>query len=270
MKLRFTLVSLIFFLCTLIMPTAALAEDASHLVHLPQTFRTGKITSISDMNFVMHATDGIDYAVLPADAKFLYQNGAIMNPSILQVNDTIKVRGMLSNISINAVQVYDQSVRLHTASYLGTVQTLGTNSFTMQNKRVGTQTISISSSTIFHMGTLPSTLANIAPDQIITVTGTWDRSNTTVMATKVMVKVSKINLRGTVVGKIDDKLIVNGSDGKNYTVTVTGAKITSQHNTIILPDDIQLNHELKISGNRLTGSDSIFATKIQDLTFTAK
>ena len=249
---------------TVLVPDPAFAANfTSHLTHIPQSFRSGKITSISGQNLIMHSTDGKDYEVNTTDAKFIRLDGSAISDSEVLVGDKLKIRGIINGNNINAVSVRNDSLLIRTASYYGTIVQASSTSFILLGSR-GNQNIRYSNSTIFRVGNAAASWENLEAGLKVTVLGTWDRSYTDVLAKKITVKKTNIELKGIVSGKTDILLHVRGYDGIQYIVDISGSKLLTNLNSPMALSAINLNDEVQIKGTKLSGSNFIAATWLKN------
>jgi Domain of unknown function (DUF5666) len=107
---------------------------------------------------------------------------------LIQNGDTLVVTGLQNGTNFTAQTIRDNSLQARNGTFTGSVTAVNGASFTITSKARGTQTINTTLTTVFKQGKTVIALSNIAVGQTVTVAGVWDRTNSNVTATRVMIK----------------------------------------------------------------------------------
>lgn len=147
----------------------------------------GKVTSINGNSIVILANKN-SYTVDVTNAKLLRRLGGAMNLSDIQVNDRLNVVGTRSGTNITASSVRNLSLQTHHGTFVGTVDSVGTDSFVLKSMKRGNQTINTNSSTNYRHNGKSEQFSDIVVGAKVTVSGVWDRSNSNVTASKISIR----------------------------------------------------------------------------------
>jgi len=229
---------------------------------------SGTVASVSGNSITLTGSKGVSYTVDATNAKLIRRFGAAMQLSDVQTGDALLVTGVVSGTSVAAKTIRDQSLQAHNGTFIGTVSAVNGTSFTLQSKERGSQTINTTSSTIFKTGTASSGLSDIAVGQTVTVSGVWDRTNSNVTATRVTIKISSLNFVGTLNSVSGDTLTVTTASSTTYSVDATNAKVTYKGGRKGSLSILQTGDSLNIYGKAVSGSTSVTATLVRDISRT--
>ncbi len=167
-----------------------------------------------------------------AGTEFVRKAGGASNISEVSVGDFISFYGMLvtttSGFTVNADIVKDWSVQAISGSFNGTVQSVNVsaNSFVLASNERGTVTVMVSGQTSVMKGDAAAVFADIVAGASVQVKGVWNTQTNTIAASRVTIKVPKIEAR-TFEGTIKSisattlpTVIVLTVDNIDYTVNV--------------------------------------------------
>lgn len=147
----------------------------------------GKVASISGNSIVINANKTA-YTVDATNAKFIKRFGGALNLADIQTNDRLNVVGTLSGTNITATQIRDLSLQNYRGTFVGTVDSVGSNNFVLKSVKRGNQTINTTSTTVYRLNGKVGQFSDISVGAKATVTGTWDRSNQNVTATRIAIR----------------------------------------------------------------------------------
>jgi hypothetical protein len=229
---------------------------------------SGTVVSVSGNSITLTGSKGVSYTVDATNAKFIRRFGAAMQLSDIQTGDMLLVTGVVSGTSVAAKTIRDQSLQAHSGTFVGTVSAVNGTGFTLQSKQRNSQTINTTSATVFKKGTASSSLGDIAVGQTVTVRGVWDRTNSNVTATRVTIKVGPVSISGTLGSVSGNVLSVTTASSTTYSVDVTNARVTYKGGRKGSISILQTGDNLKVSGKAVSGSTSITAVLVRDISRT--
>ena len=154
----------------------------------------GKLTAISGTNLTL-ASWGGNWSVDASNATIVRRANGDANLSGYQVGDMIAVHGKASmtNLSVVARTIKNESVqKKERANFIGVISNLNassTTSFTLTVKERGALTIMTNASTTVSINGQPaSSTASLANGMFAQITGVWDGTNSTVIASSINAK----------------------------------------------------------------------------------
>jgi hypothetical protein len=254
-------------ICSLILLTPVFAVHAASYP-LQKTF-TGTVTKISGNQVTFKTNSAASYMADTGSASLVRRNGAAMRLEEIVVGDKVQVGGRLwQDGSMNASYIRNMSLYVHNGTFTGKIIAINPgNSLTIQSKTHGIQTIQTSPLTVYKKNGKTGTLGDVVYGITVTVKGTWERNNTTVVAKEVDAKIRLLNIdiTGQLVMRSDAALTVL-ANGVAYGVDITKAQIKSKNNKIIKPSELTLSGQVRVQGKHLSESPSITATTVKDLT----
>jgi hypothetical protein len=224
---------------------------------------SGDIITMTGVN-----SSSTTYTVDATTAKLIRRYGAPMQFTDYQAGDTLSVRGTVNGTNITASSVRDESLQAHNGTFVGSVTSINGSSFVIQSTSRGSQTVNTSSTTVFRMGSTPSSMSSLAVGQTVTVTGVWDRTNTNITATRVTIKVTSQTVTGTLQALSGSILTVVDASSTTWTVDATNAKVRFEHGHSGSLENFQVNDQVKAWFSAPAGQTSVTATIVQDLSRT--
>ena len=102
---------------------------------------SGTVAAVSGESITLTGNSGISYTVDATNAKILRKFGAAMAITDIQTGDVLAVSGIVSGSNITAKIIRDNSQQQKNASFSGSVMAVNGNSFTLQTKNRGNQTV---------------------------------------------------------------------------------------------------------------------------------
>lgn len=230
----------------------------------------GSVTSVSGASIMLAAKNGTAYTVDATNAKLIRKFGAAISLSDIQNGDQLQVRGTVASTTpavITATSVRDMSLQARNGMFTGTVQSVGSASFTLQSRARGTQTINFDGATVFKKNNQSATAADLASGQIVAVSGVWDRTSSNVAAktVRIIIKTSRVSFSGTLSGISGGTLTVAANNGTTYAVDAASAKIYNKANKKIGLADLAQSDNVMVTGTSQASSTSVTATKVRDL-----
>lgn len=226
---------------------------------------TGSAAAAASGN--VSTTVPVTWTVDASNAKLMKRFGGAMQLSDIQNGDTLQVNGTAvgTTPAITAKTIRDTSLQQRNGTFVGTVSALNGSSFSLQSKERGVQTINTTSSTKFLLGNAAGSISGLAVGQTVTVSGTWDRTNSNVTATRVMIKMTSTNINAIFKSANGTTLTVLGSDNVTYTVDASQARIRGANGAFAALSAFTAGDALRIGGRMVSGSTSITASEIRDL-----
>ncbi len=227
----------------------------------------GKVTVINGTMLTLVATNGSTYSIDASAAKFIRRFGGTMVLGDIQVNDQLFVTGSLTGTVVKAKVVQDLSLQARNGNFTGTVKSMSTNSFVLTSKNRGDQTINVSSSTKMMKNGQPMTLADLTVGAMVHVDGVWDRTNTNVSATKIVlvVKAMDVRLNGTVSASSSASIFtLTATDGKNYQVDTTKAQLIARNYFGTDMSKVRVGDTVQVVGKSDTASADVRAHLVVD------
>jgi hypothetical protein len=238
----------------------------------PKTL-TGSITALSGNQIIFAATSAATYAADTGSAQLLRKNGAAMQLSEFIVGDKIQVTGTLwGDNSIGATTIRDLSLYTHTGTYSGKISAINTadNSFTMNSKTYGSQTIHTNNFTSYSKNGSSATFKDLILGMTASVKGMWDRSKLNITATSVSgsYRLIDIYFTGSLSAKNGAAFTVTGNGNVIYGVDLSGAVLQSKNGKTMSLSDFNVGDAVRIWGKHLSGSVAIVGTQITDSSVT--
>ena len=231
---------------------------------------SGIVTSLGESQISFKSTSGAYYTANIALAKLIRKYGADMEVSDIIVGDKIQATGRVwADNSITASSVRDMSLYVHTGSFSGKIISTSpaTNSFIMQSRQWGTQTVHSNDYTIFKINGSPAILADLRPDMNILVKGNWDRTRAELAAQQALASVRLINIdvTGNLVLRGDTALTIV-SNNVIYGIDIAKAKLQSKNGTVLSSSSqFNMSDNLRVHGKHISGSVGIIAETVKDL-----
>lgn len=239
---------------------------------------TGALTAINGTSLTVttSSTSPTVYSVDASNVKKVDRRfGAQTDLTALQVGDTLQIRGVVNGSSVIASTVRDMSLQARYGTFVGSVTSISGSSFALQSKDRGSQTINTTSTTIFKQGSQTATISNLAVGQTVTVSGVWDRTNSNVTANRVTIKVSSLGITGVLQSISGTTLTVlsnSTTSTPGTTYTVDASKSTFYYKGYKKGDItiLQTNDQVNVRGQMISGTSSITASYVRDLSQTYK
>lgn len=230
----------------------------------------GTVVSLDGSNITLRLTANTTVVVDASKAKLIRRFGAAMQLSDIQVNDQLFIRGVAEGDVIRATLVQDLSLQARHGTFVGTVAAVSsTNSFTLQSRERGLQTINVTADTKIQKNGEPATFADIMVGSQVTVNGVWDRTNSNVTAERIMIRVptTRIHVAGTITALSEHTITVAsaGTTTTSYTVNARSAVIVFSTYQRAHFRDLQVGDEVDVWGMHEQNSTQIKAYFIRDL-----
>jgi hypothetical protein len=238
----------------------------------PKTF-TGTVTGFSGNQIIFSTTSAAKYSADSGNAQLTRKNGIAMNLSEMIVGDKISVTGTLwGDNSISANFIIDQTLYTHISTFTGKISTINTlnNSFTMDSKTYGTQTIQTNNFTSYYKNNSAATFKDLITGMTATVKAQWDRSNANLTAMTVNGTYRLINIyfTGSLQAKNGSAFTIIGNGNVIYGVDLTNATLQSKNNKTMNLNEFNTGDTLHVWGQHLSGSVAIVGTKVKDYSVT--
>jgi hypothetical protein len=158
-------------------------------IEIKRVSKTGVVQSVSGNVITLTAKDGTTFTADATNAKLMRRFGAtIVDISAIQNGDTLVVTGLMNGTTFTVSSIRDTSLQARNGTFTGSVTAVSGASFTIQSKDRGIQTINTTPTTVFKNRKTAAALTDIAVGQTVIVSGVWDRTNSNMTASKVMIK----------------------------------------------------------------------------------
>jgi len=238
----------------------------------PKTF-TGAVTGFSGNQIIISTTSAAKYSVDTGGAQLTRKNGVAMKLSEIIVGDKITITGTLwGDNSISASSISDLSLYTHISAFTGKISTINTtdNSFTMDSKTYGGQTIHTNNFTSYYKNGGGATFRDLILGMTATVKGQWDRDNTNITAMTVngTYRLIDIYFTGTLSIKNGQAFTVVGNGNVIYGVDLSGAVLQSKNSKPMSVNDFNVGDLVRVWGKHLSGGVAIAGTQIKDSSVT--
>ena len=235
----------------------------------PQTY-SGTVVKIYGSGIVFKSTNAATYSADTGNAQLLRRNGVAMKLEEFLPGDKISVTGTIwADNSINAVSIKDLSLYTHTGAFTGKITTINTanNSFTMESKTYGEQTIFTTNFTSYTKNGTSVSFGDLELGMTASVKGVWDRSNKNITASFVAgaFRLIAIDFTGTLSYTIGNGLTVLGNGNVLYGVDASNAKILSKNSKAMEIYELNQGETLRVWGKHISGMVSVVATEVKDL-----
>ncbi len=195
--------------------------------------------------------------------------------SEVRVNDQVVIWGtqMENNDVVKALIILDFGASVRTETLTGTVVSgsITATQFKLQTAARGVQTVSFTSSTTFLKNGSTATTADLVADASVRVTGTSHQSTNVFEATKVeiIVRPGVLSFTGTV-SAIEGSMLSITSNSVVRKVDASSAKIVSSSGTVSGLHELLLGDEVRVEGTRASGSTTVKASLITNLSLTSQ
>lgn len=138
--------------------------------------RGGTVTATANGSFTMEARNGTVYTVNTTDATFSLPFKGTFSAADLEVDDSVKVKGPVSDTTINADAVIVVPANTRPAKAKGTVTAVNGNKITVQTKHNGEVTLNTDSdTTVTDRDGNEIATADIEVGSEIKAKGLWDK-----------------------------------------------------------------------------------------------
>ncbi len=164
----------------------------------------GTVASISG-SILNVASWGGTWSVDTSSAKLLRRFGAASSLSEFQAGDAVAVTGTASQSgswAITAKQVRNSSIQMKNAAFSGIISNLSGSNFTLTTTSRGAVAVTVNSDAKVYLNGKASTVSSLANGMSATISGVWNRNESTVAASKISARVPKSSTStGTNTGK---------------------------------------------------------------------
>ncbi|MDR3642636.1 MAG: DUF5666 domain-containing protein [Candidatus Doudnabacteria bacterium] len=230
---------------------------------------SGTVTKIYGSGVYFISTNAATYSADSSGAQLLRKNGAMMALTEILVGDKVQVTGQIwHDNSISAAVIKDMSLYAHTGTFSGKITGINTsnNSFTLQTKAYGDQTINTTNLTAYTKNDSSAGLPDMQLGMTASVKGQWERSNKNVTASSVagIYKPVSIDLTGSLLYRIGTSLTVLGNGNVLYGVDAGSAKLVSKNNKTMSVAEFKQGDTLRVTGKHLSGMVAVTATQVKD------
>jgi hypothetical protein len=176
------------------------------------------ITAISGSNVSLKTADGWTRTIAVTDSTTITKGGQTIGVSDLKVGDTVvfrQTRQSDGSYTIDSITVVVPTID-------GTVKDVTSSGFTVTTRDGLTWTVTVSSSTVYHLGSSDATgsKSDVTAGAEVVVQGTQGTGNT-IAATSVRVEMPRVG--GQVSAKDGSTLTVKRQDGTTFTVKTTSS-----------------------------------------------
>ncbi len=146
----------------------------------------GTISSVSGSTLNV-ASWGGTWSVDTSSAKLVRRFGGTSSLSEFQTGDSVAVTGtaLTSGWVITAKQVRDNSIQVKNAAFSGTISNLSGSSFTLTTTSRGAVSVTVNSDAKVYVDGKVSSVSALANGMRATISGVWDRNQSTVNASRV-------------------------------------------------------------------------------------
>lgn len=160
----------------------------------------GSVAAIQDNSFTVNSWGGV-WTVNTGSAKLLRRFGGSSMLSEFAAGDFVMVTGKVNQSpwTIDASIVRNVSIQARNAAFSGTVSNVNGNSFAFTTKARGNVNVTLNTDAKIVVNGQSGSVSGIANSMIGTISGVWDRSRSTVLASKVNLRTPKV--RPSVTGK---------------------------------------------------------------------
>ncbi len=174
--------------------------DMGNAVHIERNGEiklVGTLTAVSSSTLSVQSWGGI-WTVDASNVKVVRRFKGESNVSELQVGDQVMIQGQASatGLTVTARMIHDESIQKRNGEFTGKISDLtaganasSTATFTLTTEKRGAVKVTLTADTkLMINGSLASTTAGLANGMYASVSGIWDRTNSTVIATSVNAK----------------------------------------------------------------------------------
>lgn len=145
----------------------------------------GSVTAINGNTITMKDAKGKTWTLDVSKAKLSKMRGEEMKVEDIKVSDKIEIRGTASGTNIDPQTIKNKTLGSHRYAYTGMVQSVSGSTIITKGKTLGVKTVITNDKTTFTSGKDTISLSDIPVGSKIKITGTWERSDKTITATKV-------------------------------------------------------------------------------------
>jgi hypothetical protein len=149
---------------------------------------SGTIAAVQSNSITVNSWGGVWTANITSDTKLTRRFGGNATISEFAAGDLVMVMGMAhdgSSWTIDAKKIQDMSIQARNASFSGTISGLQGSNFNLATKNRGTVKVTVNSDAKVMVNGKMGSVTDLANDMKASVSGVWDRTQTTVMASKV-------------------------------------------------------------------------------------
>ena len=176
-------------------PAAIVAAPSVSSISASRQEVTGTISGIKGSIITVFANN-TSYTV-DASKSRITSSGKSIGISDLKKGDSVVILGQINGTSIAALLIFTNTVEktVEGDAFIGTVEAISTSTFTWQPQDSGpaTQTVNITSATIFERNSAPITFSDLSAGQTVIVTGNIGQNNPDlIQANKVEIAISYV------------------------------------------------------------------------------
>jgi hypothetical protein len=167
--------------------------------------------------------------------------------------------------SVNASSISASLQKPKNVSFIGTVGSVDGASFVLATKNRGSQTINVTSSTVFkESGQTSVSINNIMVGENVTASGVWDSTSSTTDASTVTIVVKNGATTGVFQSAVGETISMTAQNSPStvYSVDATNAKLMRRFGAAMQLSDMQAGDVLAVSGT--VNGLSITAKTIRD------
>ncbi len=155
-----------------------------------QAALSGTLKSIGTNSLVLSSWGGDWTITWTASTSLLRKFEGHGSLTELMVGDNMQVKGKVNTNSpwtIDARMVQDNSIQTRSASFSGTISNLNGNTFTLTTKKRGALQVMVNADAKIRVGDATGSLADLANGMMVSASGVWNTSHSTLLASKVVV-----------------------------------------------------------------------------------
>lgn len=170
--------------------TALAAKMTVQINASGKTTLDGSIASVTANAITVNSWGGVWTINIGSDTKLIRRFGGNSTTSEFAIGDAVSVSGMASKDApwtINAKNVKNMSIQARNASFSGTVSNLSGNTFSLATKERKTVSVTVNADAKIRVGDKATTTAALANGATVSISGVWNRAQSTVMAAKVTI-----------------------------------------------------------------------------------
>jgi Cu/Ag efflux protein CusF len=123
--------------------------------------------------------NSVDYVVDYSNARLVRKYNATADISEILVGDFVKIFGKINGTNVTAKRVKDLSIQKFNGKFHGTIKSIDTtdNSFVLQTKKRGDQTVEVSSTTKIRYKSTTKAFSDLAVGNRVIIKGTWNSTH---------------------------------------------------------------------------------------------
>ncbi len=179
---------------------------------------SGTVAAMQSGSFTLNSWGGVWNINVASSTKIIRRFGGTSNLPEFAVGDAVLVSGTVSTTTswaVNAAKVQNMSIQTRNASFNGTISNLSGSSFTLTTKSRGGVKVTVNTDARVMVNDKTGAVSDLANGMTATISGVWDRTQSTVMASKVVARTPKTP-------GIENQ-------GEHSNATSTGATSTENH-----------------------------------------